>query len=332
MKSEPYSSASLATSSDQTESARETRNALSGTSARQKITMWPEAPVEQDGCTTYSVTLEMPDSSREKLWYKIPSEHAASVTDSADPFVIGTVFIAMHKNMDLLVHGQVSPTLLRNLCDFQDDWSAWCPNEYARIEIAADQEVETSAANGAGQAICAFSCGLDSLHTVYRHCLGLEGRQKRNIGAAVIMRGFDEPIAKAVLFQQRVDRCKRVLDTVGVPLITLETNFKEINPTWIHSHGAGLASCLMLFQKRFSEGIIASSYRLANLLLPWGSNPITDGLLSNSCFQIIHDAVYCSRTVKLRELHACRMDTTTSLSATAMKASTKTAAAVSNAL
>jgi len=305
MKSDSNSSASLATSIDQTKSVdKEKWGALSaaGAQARQRITMWHEAPIEQDGCTTYSVTLEMPDSSRQKLWYKIRSEHAESVTANADPFVVGSIFIAMHKNMDLLVHSQVSPTLLRNLVDFQNAWWSWCPNEYGRIDITADREIESSAANNDGSAVCAFSCGLDSLFTVYRHCFVPIGRQKRNIGAAMLMRGFDEPIANEVLFQQRADRCKRVLDTVDIPLIAVETNFKEINPAWIHSHGAGLASCLMLLQNRFTEGIIASTYPLTNLLLPWGSNPITDVLLSSRSFQTIHDAGHWSRSNKLMAL------------------------------
>ena len=64
------------------------------------------------------------------------------------------------------------------------------------------------------------------------------------------------------------------------------------------SHGAALGACLTLFKAHFGEGLIASTFSYGNLSLPWGSNPITDPLLSSGGFDIVHDGAEISRDDK----------------------------------
>lgn len=270
--------------------------------AKQKIVVWPDAPEVTEVHTIYGATIEFPDSSRQKLWYKVPAEFASLVTASADPFVVGSVFLAMERSADLVIHGQVSPSLLRNLVDFQNTWLSWCSDKYGRGEISADQESETETASPSGKAICAFSSGLDSWFTIYRHHFVPIGRQKREIAAALLIQGFDIPNDDDEAFSRLSNHSRSVLKTADIPLITVSTNFKQINPLWIHSHGAGLVSSLMLFQKQFTEGVIASTYPYNQLLLPWGSNPLTDLYLASRAFGVVHDAAHWSRMGKLQAL------------------------------
>ena len=65
------------------------------------------------------------------------------------------------------------------------------------------------------------------------------------------------------------------------------------------SFGAALASCLHLFKGRCGAGLIASSKPYDDLLLPSGSNPITDPLMSGDRFEIVHDGAAFSRAVKV---------------------------------
>ncbi|CAN5460267.1 hypothetical protein BH10CYA1_BH10CYA1_27640 [soil metagenome] len=270
--------------------------------AKQKITVWHDAPVVTEEHTTHGATIEFPDSSRQKLWYKVPAQFTTLVTASADPFVVGSIFLAMERSVDLVIHGQVSPSLLRNLIDFQNAWFSWCPDKYGRGEISADIESETEPAEPAGKAICAFSSGLDSWFTIYRHHFVPMGRQKRDIAAALLIQGFDISTDDDDAFKRLTDRSRSVLNAADIPLITISTNFKQINPLWIHSHGAGLVSSLMLFQKQFTEGLIASTYPLSQLLLPWGSNPLTDPYLTSRAFAVVHDAAHWPRIDKLQAL------------------------------
>lgn len=65
---------------------------------------------------------------------------------------------------------------------------------------------------------------------------------------------------------------------------------------------AGIASCMVWYQKSFSIGLVGSSQPYHTLALPWGSNPITDRMLSTDSFQLIHDGAGYSRTEKVREI------------------------------
>jgi len=87
-------------------------------------------------------------------------------------------------------------------------------------------------------------------------------------------------------------------------LIAIATNFREMKGDWHIVHAAGIAAVLSLFSRRYKYGIIASSfsYDSFNLNIPWGSNPLTDNLLSSKNFEIINDGSGYNRTDKLELL------------------------------
>lgn len=58
----------------------------------------------------------------------------------------------------------------------------------------------------------------------------------------------------------------------------------------------------MLLQNEHTDGLIASSEPYSSLLLPWGSNPITDRLMSSDSFSIVHDAAAVTRNQKVRAI------------------------------
>lgn len=131
--------------------------------------LWQEQVVEDNGTATIGVTIETPDRERNLLWYRVQAEHRALLTKNCDPFVVATIFLAMSQGTDVLVHGEVSHSLLQNLQEFQPMWSCWRPKHYQQVEITADIEQEHSVANRLEQAISAFSGGLDSCFTAFRH-------------------------------------------------------------------------------------------------------------------------------------------------------------------
>src|SRR6476469_6060017 len=107
-----------------------------------KIHLWREEVVEVDDFITISLTIETADQKRRCLWYRFPSKYTSFLTFSCDPFVVATILMAMNQSSDLVVHGQVSPSLLRNLEEFQAAWSCWHPDRYHHIQITADIERE----------------------------------------------------------------------------------------------------------------------------------------------------------------------------------------------
>jgi hypothetical protein len=267
----------------------------------EKIHLWPEEIVADGDAVTVAAVIERPGGNRQRLWYRLPAACREAITGSCDPFVLGLLFSAMKTPADVRVHGQVSPSLLRNLVEFQDAWATWKPAKYGRIEISTDLEREPARPE-TGAAILGFSGGADSAYTAWRHRTGRAGRQGRNLVAGVMLHGFDIPLQETEAFAGAAGRAGLMLASLGMELIPVATNFREMGATWEDAHGAGLASALMLLQGRYNAGLIAGSYDYAHLVYPWGSNPITDGLMSSDAFRIVHDGAALDKMAKIKAI------------------------------
>lgn len=258
--------------------------------------------MQADGQITVSATIEGPRHKHKLLWYRLPIEYSSALTRTCDSFLLATLFTAMHKATDLVIHGQVSPSLLRNLEEFQAVWNRWQPNRYSKIEINADIEQESPKNNKSDKALVSFSGGIDSCFTAWRHRTGSCGRSCQNIEAGVLVHGFDIPIDESDAFNRASENARKILQSLGMKLITISTNFRQLGDDWEDAQGAAMASCMMLLQRNFNIGLIASSFPYHRLLLPWGSNPLTDALLSSDVFKIIHDGAAFTRIDKVREI------------------------------
>lgn len=267
-----------------------------------KTHLWPETAVEENGSTTVSVTIESSQQSRTHLWYRVPSEYTSLIADSCDSFVVATLMLAMSQATDVVVHGEVSPSLLRNLEEFQSAWVCWSPQKYRHVEITAEVEREQPITKPEEKAIAAFSGGVDSCFTVFRHKTGRYGRLSRNLQAGLMVHGFDIPLSQQEVFQRAAEKSKAMLASVGVELILMATNFRELGQDWEDVFGAAVASTLMLLGGGYTVGLLPSSYTYESLFLPWGSNPLTDPLLSSNAFQIIHDGTAFRRIEKIQEI------------------------------
>ncbi len=264
--------------------------------------LWQEETVEADGLTTVSLTIESPNQERSRLWYRIPVEYSSLITPSCDPFVVATVLLSMRWLAPTTVHGQVSPSLLQNIEEFQAAWSAWEPGRYRPIKISAEVEQEQSLTYSEDKAIVAFSGGVDSCFTVFRHHAGHCGRWQRNLKAGAMIHGLDIPLEEQQGFTDAAEKSRKLLATLGVELIPIATNFRELPLIWEDAFGTGLASCLMLLQGGYTAGLIASSFPYQALSFPYGSNPVTDWMLSSNAFQIVHDGAAFPRLDKMREI------------------------------
>jgi hypothetical protein len=267
-----------------------------------KAHLWPEEAVEANGSTTLSVTIESHDGSRTRLWYRVPCEYASLIPANCDSFVVATVMLAMSQASDFAVHGEVSPSLLRNLQEFQAAWACWYPRKYQKIDIIAEVEREQANATAEEKAIAAFSGGVDSCFTMFRHKSGRYGRLTRNLQAGLMVHGFDIPLAQQEVFERAAKKSKAMLNSLGVELIPVATNYREFGLNWEDVFGSAVASTLMLLRGSYTVGLVPSSYTYKSLFLPWGSNPLTDPLLSSNAFQVIHDGTAFKRIDKIREI------------------------------
>ncbi len=267
-----------------------------------KTHLWIEDTIERDGETLAGAMIEGPMQERKFLWYRLANEYDCALTKRADPFLLAAIFSAMRGHADLAVHGEVSASLLRNLEEFQAVWNCWLPQKYSKIEISAEVEKGQAKSTNLERAVAAFSGGIDSCFTVWRHRNGKCGRLRRNLQAALMVHGFDIPINEDDAFKNAAGNARKMLDSLNIKLITMATNFRDLGDDWEDAHGAAIASCLMLLEDYYETGFVASTEPYSNLVLPWGSNPVTDGLMSSDVFQIVHDGAAFTRNDKVREI------------------------------
>lgn len=150
-----------------------------------------------------------------------------------------------------------------------------------------------------GGAVVAFSGGLDAHFSVLSHVRRHVGARTKNIKAAVMIHGLDIPLQDNEAYSIASGIAEKTLSDLGVTLINAKTNIREVFPiNWEHYFGSGVASGLVPLKCHAGCGIIASSEPYDALLLPWGSNPITDPFLSSDAFAIWHDGAGFSRTEK----------------------------------
>lgn len=265
-----------------------------------KIHLWLETVTQDSDILTLGTILESSDGARQRLWYRLPAAHREALTGSCDPFVLGTIFHLMKSPVSLHVHGQVSPTLLRNLAEFMEAWKAWKPAKYHCIEILADEEREQPG-SGTDRAIMGFSGGCDSTFTAWRHRSGHAGRQQANLAAGVMVHGFDIPLEESGAFSRAAEKARLTLVSIGMELIPMATNLRSLRGNWEDGHGAALASCLMLLQGGYAAGLIACGYKYSDIPIPpFGTNPITDWMMSSGSFRIITDGAAYTKIEKIQ--------------------------------
>lgn len=271
----------------------------------EKIHLWQEELKLDQDVVTSTVTIEFPDGKKQQLWYSLPVKYQGDIPDHCNAFVVATLFLAMDYPAELVVHGTVDRILLQNLMEFQDAWVSW-RSRYQIIEITADQEIEVSQETRDippnNSAITAFSGGVDSCFTLDRHTKFEVGRQRQNLTAGMMVHGFDISLDQPEVFAKALARSKVILDSVGVGLIPLVTNFRELNLDWEDAHGAAVVSCLMFLENLYPLGLVGSTLPYSSLVFPYGSNPLTDRYLSSSSFQVIHDGAGYSRVGKIKAI------------------------------
>ena len=266
-----------------------------------KIQLWPQEPLLKDGLLELAATVEKYDGENWRLWFRLPGDTSPALTGNADPFVLAILFHAMETPADLEIHGEVSPSLVRNLEEFQKAWALWRPEKYHPVEITASSMREQSPLHRKEVAM-GFSGGVDSAFTAWQYRPGMQNLPGGQLTTGIMVHGFDIPIDQPNIFARAAEKARLMLASIGMDLITISTNVRALGSDWSDSHGAVLAASMLFFQKRFNTGLIASSYPYNDLVIPYGSSPLTDHLLTNDTFPIVHHGATHDRFEKIRQI------------------------------
>ena len=236
---------------------------------------------------------------RHRVVYEFEDPTGTAEDRPMDGAVMAFLFHAMQRGLPVHVHGPVTRTALHNIDTLQGVWRRWYPDRYRTVEIVPEAVIDRTAPKPGRRAIAAYSGGLDSTFTILRHRLLLPPERRHNVTALLMVHGFDVALDRPGDFERLVERTRPFRELAGLDLRVVRTNSKELHlQNWQDSHAAELAACLHLYGAEFEFGLIGSTKPYDALVIPYGTTPIADHLLSGDGFSIVHDGAAWSRTEK----------------------------------
>lgn len=211
------------------------------------------------------------------------------------------LFPAMQCGESLHIAGRVDYDVLQNLAELNVIWNTWKPDVYYRIELSADVVLApVSPPSGGKGHVFAYSGGVDAMAALLRHSEPGLGWRRRAVGAALIVHGFDIPLTDHLAWQVATDSSQRVLDELGVQLLRLRTNLRELPHDWNDCFVLALAGVANAVGAGFDGLVYGSDSRdYESPIIPWGSNPIGDRWCSSVRFPAFADGCEMSRADKL---------------------------------
>ncbi|NBO18476.1 MAG: hypothetical protein EBV03_04470 [Proteobacteria bacterium] len=236
------------------------------------------------------------------------SAHLPPLTEDTplDAHVLAVLLHVMRVGLPLKVHGVLTRQMMRNLEELQLVWCRWKPALYSKVEIMPERVADARRILPQSRAIAAFSGGADATFTALRHNHKkpvLPAAVRHNLTDVMMVHGFDVDLAKPRYMDELIARSRPLLDDLGLTLRVVRTNSKDWQrQSWDDSFALELAACLHLFAGEFDVALVGSSEPYEALVLPWGSSPVNDPLMSSDLMQLVHDSAGYSRTDKIDEI------------------------------
>ncbi|HEY0866553.1 MAG TPA: hypothetical protein VGE01_04215 [Fimbriimonas sp.] len=262
----------------------------------------PSDPYVEDGWVTLSASVRHPVRGNERLWFQLPEEYADLATDLQDPFVYATLHDAMGAAGSVRVEGRISEGLAASAEEYSAFWSTVAGNRYRPLQVVADEEVRLGPYEDGY--VAAFSGGVDACHAVWRNRCGLLGQRSKKIRFAAAVHGFDVPIDRPDRFDPVLASIRLQLSSLGLDVVPVRTNFRQFPTTWEHSHLSSLVGCLACLNGGVRGVLIGSSGTYRDFVTVWGSNPISDRMLSHANLHVHVDGYETPRIEKIRDLAA----------------------------
>ncbi len=242
-----------------------------------------------NGWIRRSVIISRPEQEDTQVWLEVPERYSDWLTDQQDPLLRMALFFIMEQEGECRIHAEIDRTLLENLSEHMRIWQLWCPGRYFCPKLVADSIVDRTPVGSRGEAICAFSGGVDGAFALTSHKAGHWGDLSLNISAAVMVHGADTSLEEQEEFNDSFARAEEALRELGVELIPVRANSHQYpNIVWGHAYCSVVSAALSLFGARFCRGILGSddiaSKEMIMLQIPHGMNYVTDRLYNSASF------------------------------------------------
>lgn len=261
-------------------------------------------------------------------WIEFPEEHRDEISQTADPWAVLMLPIAVMLGEDIHLDLPVDQLLFENLTGLQRIWTSWHPDlhqvgiDAPRCEPVADSSDRRDRPK---RSAAFFSGGVDSLFTLLRHNDVPLGQGTRAVDDLLCIAGFNTPPRSTDGMCRRLGPMAERFHKHFFPIVTnLRYSPQPIDTPYSNSlhmiylaHGAVLGTMAHLFAPRFDEVVIPGSDDYTNLE-PYGSHPLTDPLFSSRRLRLIQDGatwMRVERTAAIAEanapldgLHVCWQD------------------------
>jgi hypothetical protein len=242
---------------------------------------------------------ELPD----RLWFRFPESHAPYLALTSDPFASTLLQIAMFLGEDLEVRGCISHRLAYNLLEIESYFHQCQPKYFKPIQLSYESILQQPL-NPAGMVGMAFSGGVDSFFTLFKHLPQNQPLQQFRLTHGVFIHGFDIRLFEKNVFDRLYELYKKLFQQLGLELIPARTNaylFSEFRIDWTYTHGAAIAGIAQALGNLFSHFYISAGLNYL-YAAPVGTNPITDPLFSTDSLSIHHTGATHSRMEKISEI------------------------------
>lgn len=252
------------------------------------------------------IELQLPDENiPQDLWYFVPEEHQKYISTRADGFAAAMLPIAMARNEDLIIRGELSPRLIYGMYQYQGVLTSWYPNHFKKIRILCENITSQNPGRVLGGVASTYSGGVDSVYTVWSHLPDNQPDPHYQVGFGLFAQGFDYPLRDDASYQSAVETNRQALQEIGLELLPVRTNVRRFNTdaevTRRSSYGAAITSLALVFGNLLSKFFIASSFTY-NSINKSAIHPIKDHMLSTETLEIIHNGADRKRSDKIEAI------------------------------
>lgn len=265
---------------------------------------------EEIGAVRVNTVLFHTAGAEQRLWWRLSPSSLARAPDTQNHALISLLPLAMHHGADLHVQGRVDRCLLENLEELVDAWTLWRPDLFRRVVLSADEVIPAGPDTTRMDAALMYSGGADASYALVAHKTGLLGQRNRDIRAAVMVQGFDIALTDDRWFDVALRRAVPVLQSFGCSLLTVKTNWRQACVDWEMGFAFGVTSVLHQLDASYGNGLWAADEPYDLEVIPWGSNSISNPLLSGRAFPIraVGAGMHRSAKIALIAQHAVVRD------------------------
>ncbi len=223
-------------------------------------------------------------------WFSFPQKYAPFISGRADPFAASLLPLALILHEDLQIEGSISPRLINGMREYQQAMSFWYPKMMHPVKIEAAAQEALPLEQAGKNCVTLFSGGVDSSYTLMSHLPEHEKNSAYQVKGALFIHGMDIPLQNKASYEKSLQIFETQLSPLGVDVIPCATNAHYLTSgllSWGITHGSALIGSGLVLDKLISSFLIPASDTIDDLV-PWGSSPMIDHLLSTETVKTFH--------------------------------------------